>query len=74
MSGFGDLFGAAGFAGTPLGQAAAAAQRDTKKKPTRGALPPIRGKRIDGVLYVRADDVADALQSQVPTAAARGTR
>jgi len=77
--GLGDLFGGAfgqptGFAATDLGRAAAAARKDAKK-PTpanpSAELPQIRGKRINGVLYVRAEDVADALQRTVPTEAAR---
>lgn len=70
MKAFDDLFGVSGFADTPLGKAARAAERDAKKKPTK-PLPQIRGKHVGGVLYVRAEDVADALESQVPTAAAR---
>lgn len=29
-------------------------------------LPQLRSKRIDGVLYVRAEDVADLLEKSVP--------
>jgi hypothetical protein len=36
--------------------------------PAAKPLPQIRGKKIDGVLYVRAEDVADALESQAPAA------
>jgi hypothetical protein len=39
-------------------------------KPTR-PLPQIRGRREGGVLWVRAEDVADALESQAPTVNAR---
>lgn len=73
MTGFGDLFGTAGgnpFEQTPLGQAAKAAARDAKK-PTTKPLPQIRGKHIDGVLYVRAEDVAAALEVQAPAACTR---
>ena len=35
-------------------------------KPQAKPLPQIRGKRIDGVLYVHAGDTADALESQAP--------
>jgi hypothetical protein len=37
-----------------------------RAKATQKALPLIRGKSIDGVFYVRAEDVADALESQAP--------
>lgn len=39
-----------------------------RSKPTAEPkpLPQIHGKRIDGVLYLLADDVADALESQSP--------
>ena len=33
---------------------------------TSKPLPQIRGKRVDGVLYLNADDIADALASQAP--------
>lgn len=36
------------------------------KKPTS----QIRSKTLDGVLYVRADDVADALERDAPTTCA----
>lgn len=39
-------------------------------KPAR-PLPQIRGRRDDGVLWVRAEDVADALESQAPKVNAR---
>lgn len=60
----GDIFGMApktGFESTPLGKAAQAAQSDAKKN---RAVPQVRGKTIDGVFYVRADDVAAAMESQ----------
>ena len=38
-----------------------------KRRKASQALPLIRGKSIDGVFYVRAEDVADALESQAPT-------
>jgi hypothetical protein len=62
-----------GFENTELGRAARAARADAKK-PAPGKpkpLPTIRGKRIDGVLYVCAEDVADALELQTPVAAKR---
>ncbi|SRR6266542_6048322 len=37
-----------------------------EKKKENKPIPPIRGKVIDNVFYVRADDVADALESQAP--------
>lgn len=52
---------------TPLQRAAREALANSKKRSTTvpdKPLPQIRGKQIDGVLYVRADDVADALDSQ----------
>lgn len=42
---------------------------DVRTGPT--PLPQIRGKEIGGVLYVRAEDVADALESQAPRSCAR---
>ena len=41
---------------------AAKDHRDSSPTP----LPQIRGKRIDGVLYVHAEDVADALAQLAP--------
>ena len=35
-------------------------------RPTPKPLPQVRGKRIEGELYLRADDLADALESQGP--------
>lgn len=43
-----------------LGKASAEAFYGKQAKP----LPQIRGKEIGGVFYVRAEDVADALESQ----------
>lgn len=42
---------------------------DPRKRGDKGPppLPQIRGKRIDGVLYVHASDVADALAQLAPT-------
>lgn len=40
-------------------------------KPVTKPLPQIRGRHQDGVLWVRAEDVADALESQAPKANAR---
>lgn len=42
-----------------------------KEAPKPKGLPQIRGKRIDGVLYVHAGDTADALESQAPKVNAR---
>jgi hypothetical protein len=53
------------FDNTPLGQAAKAAAEDAKKN---RPLPQVRGKTINGVLYVRAEDIADALDTLAPTA------
>lgn len=55
--GFDDLM--SGFFG---GKPTVPATPRTSEKP----VPQIRGKEINGVLYVRADDVADALESQAP--------
>jgi hypothetical protein len=38
------------------------AEREAEKKP----LPRIRGRREDGALWVRAQDVADALEAFAP--------
>lgn len=53
-------------AGDMLGSVAQAAKGAASKP-----LPQIRGKRFDGVLYVHAGDVADALESQAPKLNAR---
>lgn len=58
---FEDAF--SGLFGVPPGRAPRPAP--TTRKPAR-PLPQIRGRVIDGVLYVRAGDVADALESQAP--------
>jgi hypothetical protein len=66
----GGLFGSnGGFDQTDLGRAAAAARKDAKRPGPKAPvpLPQIRGKRIDDVLYVRAEDVADALEQLAPT-------
>lgn len=52
---------------TPLQRAARESLANSQKRSTivpDKPLPQIRGKQIDGVLYVRAEDVADALESQ----------
>ena len=72
---FDGMFGQpSGFEATELGRAAAASRKDAAK-PTPAnpdaQLPQIRGKRIDDVLYVRAEDVAEALQRIVPTEASK---
>jgi hypothetical protein len=68
------IFGSpSGFGSTPLGQAARAAERDARK-PAQSApkpLPQIRGKIIDGVFYVRAEDMASCLEATVPSQARR---
>lgn len=57
MNEFGDIFeNFFGKATTP----------NSKPKPEARPIPPIRGKRIDGVFYVRAEDIANALESQAP--------
>lgn len=62
---FGDAFGSGDF----TSQAFERARRNaTNRKPDEKPLPQIRGKEIDGVLYVRAVDVADALHVLSPTA------
>ena len=43
------------------------AQPEGERKP----LPQIRGRREDGVLWVRAEDVADALEAAAPETNAR---
>jgi hypothetical protein len=60
MSGFDDIF-ASIFGGPP----------SAKPEPEARPLPQIRGHRHEGVLWVRAEDVADALESQAPTTNAR---
>jgi hypothetical protein len=58
MSGSGDLFD--NFFG-PTGSTARKPASDNQRP-----LPSIRGKRIDGELYVLASDVAAALATQAP--------
>lgn len=62
MTGYEDLF--AGLFGGPS-QGTFPRPAASPSKPGR-PLPQIRGRVIDGVLYVRADDVADALATQAP--------
>jgi len=76
MGDFGDLFGLGQprdkFAASDLGRAAAAARRDAAKPAPDNPdaqLPQIRGKQIDGTLYVRAEDVANALERSSATSA-----
>lgn len=64
MSSFGDSFGNPFGGGEAFVRAAADAAR--RKGTTDKPLPALRGKRIDGVLYIRAEDLADALESQAP--------
>jgi hypothetical protein len=66
MSGFEDALGGAfeDLFGAPFAD-------ESKPKPQAKPLPRIRGKKIDGVLYVRAADVAEALASQAPGVNAR---
>lgn len=55
-----DLFDS--FLGGGASTSRAPKETDAHKRP----LPPIRGKRIDGELYVLAADVAAALATQAP--------
>lgn len=48
-----------------LGDFMGAAKPKPKNEPP---MPQIRGKEFDGVLYVRAEDVADALSVLAPAA------
>lgn len=51
-----------------LAKAAAAGDALLGRKPRdrKTPLPVIRGRTINNVFYVRADDVADALEAQAP--------
>jgi hypothetical protein len=40
-------------------------------RPVSNPMPAIRGRKEDGVLWVRAEDVADALEALSPTTNAR---
>lgn len=62
MSGLDDLLGSFGLGGDPLKGAAERAQRERNRK--AAAATDIRGRTIDGVLYVRAIDVATTLRTE----------
>lgn len=66
-SGLGDAFD--GILGSPFGDRIRPPQRPAGR--TDKPLPQIRGKQIDGVMYLRAEDVADAMEAGAPKACAR---
>jgi hypothetical protein len=59
------------FIRNPAAQGKSRPAESQTPKPVTNPMPAIRGRREDDVLWVRAEDVADALEALSPTTNAR---